>query len=65
MFPVNLPNGIENPCSFASRLEPPMQADGRRGTTMEDVAQAEDRRAGTDDAPQSGSEPGRTPAPVA
>jgi len=42
-----------------------MQADGRRGTTMEDVAQAEDRRAGTDDASQSGSEPGRTPAPVA
>ena len=32
---------------------------------LEDVAQAEDRRAGTDDAPQSGSEPGRTPAPVA
>src|SRR5213078_3735607 len=31
-----------------------MQADGRRGTTMEDVAQAEDRRAGTDDASQSG-----------
>jgi twitching motility protein PilT len=42
-----------------------MQADGRRGTTMEDVAQAEDRRAGTDDASQSASGPGRTPAPVA
>ena len=41
-----------------------MQAEGRRGTTMEDVAQAEQRRAGGEHAPRPGSAPGRTPAPV-
>jgi twitching motility protein PilT len=42
-----------------------MQADGRRGTTMEDVAAAEHRRTASEHAPQPGSAPGRTPAGVA
>ena len=41
-----------------------MQAEGRRGTTMEDVAQAEQRRTDGEHAPRPGSAPGRTPAPV-
>jgi twitching motility protein PilT len=39
-----------------------MQADGRRGTTMEDVAHAESRRGDADDAPQTGA--GATRAPI-
>ena len=42
-----------------------MQADGRRGTTMEDVALAEQRRTGDEHAPRPGSAPGRAPASVA
>jgi twitching motility protein PilT len=42
-----------------------MQADGRRGTTMEDVAQAENQRSPSERAPQSGPGPAPTPAGVA
>jgi twitching motility protein PilT len=42
-----------------------MQADGRRGTTMEDVAQAEHRRSASEGAPLPESGTGRRPAPVA
>jgi twitching motility protein PilT len=42
-----------------------MQADGRRGTTMEDLATAEERRATTTNTPHASSPTGRTPSPVA
>jgi twitching motility protein PilT len=42
-----------------------MQADGRRGTTMEDVAAAESRRESGAPAPRPMSPAGRTPTPVA
>jgi twitching motility protein PilT len=41
-----------------------MQAEGRRGTTMEDVAQAEHKRATGTHAPHSPAPVGRTPSPV-
>jgi twitching motility protein PilT len=42
-----------------------MQADGRKGTTMEDVAQAESHRQQGEQEPRSPAPPGRTPANVA
>jgi twitching motility protein PilT len=42
-----------------------MQADGRRGTTMEDVAQAQAQREEGEQQPQAPPPPGRTPANVA
>jgi twitching motility protein PilT len=42
-----------------------MQADGRKGTTMEDVAVAEERRASGAPGPPSMSPAGRAPSPVA
>ena len=42
-----------------------MQADGRRGTTMEDVAHAESRRGDADGAPQTGDGAARAPIGVA
>ena len=42
-----------------------MQADGRLGTTMEDLASAEERRAAGAHAPRSASPAGRSPSPVA
>jgi twitching motility protein PilT len=42
-----------------------MQAEGRRGTTMEDVATAQERRDAGAHAPRSVAPPGHTPAPVA
>jgi twitching motility protein PilT len=41
-----------------------MQADGRKGTTMEDVAQAESQRHQGEQEPRSPAPPGRTPANV-
>ena len=42
-----------------------MQADGRLGTTMEDLASAEERRAAGAHAPRSAPPAGRSPSPVA
>jgi twitching motility protein PilT len=41
-----------------------MQADGRRGTTMEDVAQAESKRGDADKSPQHGAAAPRSPVGV-